>query len=582
MPDPPHSPIRTPSAKSRPIEPTIPPKPEPAGFAELYCRSNFSFLEASAHPDELADRAAELGYNALAVTDINSLAGVVRAHVAAKEAGLKLLVGAEVTPDDAPAAVLLAIDRTGYANLSRLLTLGRRRAKKGDCRLSFADVAGHAKGLIACVPLWPHVATAEETDEALPRLQDYRDAFGDRAYALAGLFLGPEDRLALARMSDIAKRAGLPLVATNAPLMHAAERRFLLAVLTGIRHGKSIHELADVLPRNGERHLKSGDDMRRLLKDRPDAVRRTLEIAGRCSFRLDELKYEYPEELVPPGLTPIAHLSRLTWQGASKRYAKGIPDKIKNLLGHELWLIEKLKYEAYFLTVHDLMTFARSKGILCQGRGSAANSAVCYCLGVTAVDPDQHDLLFERFVSAERDEAPDIDIDFEHERREEVLQYAYAKYGRDRCGMTAEVITYRPKSAVRDLGKALGLSPDRIDKLAKSIERYGRGEDFRTRLAEAGLDPNSRLGRQLLHLVDELLGFPRHLSQHVGGLVLSRGRLVGGSASPTYAAITSRSHHGIANVSLMDGSVRGINESFDRSVWRALGTRAGGEVVGEF
>jgi error-prone DNA polymerase len=526
MPELPHPPVRTPPSKTPPFgEPSVPPKPEPAGYAELYCRSNFSFLSASSHPDELVERAAELGYNALGVTDINSLAGVVRTHAAAKEAGLKQLVGAEVVLDDAPGAVLLAIDRMGYANLSRLITTGRRRAKKGDCRLSFDDVAAHAAGLIACVPLWPHVVTTEELNDILPRLHAYREAFGDRCYSLAALFLGPEDRLALSRMSDLAKQAKLPLAATNAPLMHDAERRFLLAVLTCIRIGKSVHELTDELPSNGERHLKSGDEMRRLFANRPDAVKRTLEIADRCTFRLNELKYEYPEELIPEGETAISHLTRLTWKGAAKRYPSGVPDKVKTLLGHELWLIEKLKYEAYFLTVHDLMRFARRQGILCQGRGSAANSAVCYCLGVTNVDPERHDLLFERFVSAERDEAPDIDIDFEHERREEVLQYAYAKYGRDRCGMTAEVITYRPKSAIRDVAKAMGLSPDRIDKLAKGIERYGIGEDFAARLSEVGLDPKSRFGRQLIHLVDELLGFPRHLSQHVGGLVLSRGRL---------------------------------------------------------
>ena len=524
MPDPPHPPVRTPPAKP-PESASVPAKPEPAGYAELSARSNFSFLSAASHPDELAERAAALGYAALGVADLNSLAGVVRTHVAAREAGLKQLVGAEVTPDDAPAVVLHATDRGGYANLSRLITLGRRRAKKGDCRLSFADVAGHAAGLIACVPLWPHVVTAEQTENALPRLRDYRDAFGDRCYSLAALFLGPEDGLALGRMGDLAKRAGLPLAATNAPLMHDPERRFLLAVLTCVRLGRSVHELSDELPRNGERHLKSGDAMRHLFRDRPDAVRRTLEVAGRCAFRLDELRYEYPEELVPDGTTAIAHLSRLTWAGAEGRYPRGVPDKVKTLIGHELWLIEKLKYEAYFLTVHDLMEYARSQGILCQGRGSAANSAVCYCLGVTAVDPDRHDLLFVRFVSAERDEAPDIDIDFEHERREVVLQYAYAKYGRERCGMTAEVITYRPKSAVRDVGKALGLSPDRIDKLAKTLERHGVGDDLAARLAEGGLDAASRLGRQLTRLVDELLGFPRHLSQHVGGLVLSRDRL---------------------------------------------------------
>lgn len=527
MPEVPHPPSRTPPAPTSPAPPPLPERPKPIGFAELYCRTNFSFLAAASHPDELVHRAAELGYAALAVTDVNSVAGVVRAHVAAKDAGLKILVGAEVVLDDAPPAVLLATDRGGYANLCRLLTLGRRRAKKGECRLGFADVAAHVGGLLACVPLWEHVVTAERTEEALPHLHDYRDAFGDRAYGLAGLFLGPEDGLALARMGDLAKRAKLPLAATNAALMHVSERRFLLAVLAAIRLGKSIHELAAVLPRNGERYLRTGEEVRQVFRDRPDTVKRTLEVAARCTFRLDELRYEYPAELVPDGMTPIEHLTGLVWKGAGKRYPDGIPAKVRTLLGHELWLIEKLKYEAYFLTVQDFVRFARHEKppILCQGRGSAANSAVCYCLGVTAVDPAESDLLFERFVSEERGEAPDIDIDFEHGRREEVLQYAYGKYGRERCGMTAEVITYRPRSAVRDVGKALGLSPDRIDRLAKMLDQWGSGADLVDRLAEGGLDPKSRLGRQFLVLVGELLGFPRHLSQHVGGLVLSRSRL---------------------------------------------------------
>lgn len=526
MPEHPHPPSRVASIPFRAAE--TPPRnsrPETAGYVELYARSNFSFLSAASHPDELVQRAAALGHGAIAVTDTNSLAGVVRAHVAAKTTGRKLLVGSEIVPEDAPTAVLLPVDRGGYANLSRLITVGRRRAKKGECRLGFADVAAHAEGLLALVPLWPHVLTMEGTDEAWPRLQEYRDVFGDRCYSLAGLFLGPEDKLALARMGDLAKRARLPLVATNAPLVHDAGRRFLLAVLTAVRLGRSIHELAAELPRNGERQLKSGDEMRRLFADRPDAVRRTLEVAARCNFSLDELRYEYPEELVPPGMTPIEHLTQLTWKGAAAKYPNGIPPKVEELLRHELELIGRLTYEAYFLTVEDIVRFAKSQEILVQGRGSAANSAVCYCLGITAVDPNTHELLFERFISASRNEPPDIDIDIEHERREEVLQYAYGKYGRDRCAMTAEVITYRPRSAVRDVGKALGLAADRVDKIAKNLESYGRGDDLSAGLIAAGLDPRSRLGRQMIHLVDELLGFPRHLSQHVGGLVLSRGRV---------------------------------------------------------
>ena len=498
MPDIPHPPSR-PKVLAFPKPPAfapVPPldeKPKTVGFAEIYCPTNFSFLEGASHADELATRAAQLGYHALAVTDKNSLAGAVKAHVAAKAADLKLLVGAEITPQDAPPAVLLATNRTGYENLCRLITLGRRRGQKGECLLTFHDLAGHADQLIACVPLWQHVKTVEQADSILPRLCDYRDTFGDRGYSLAALFRGPEDQLLMARMTELAQRAELPTAATGAPLYHTPSRRFLHAALTAVRLGKPVAELAAALPANGERHLQSYGELERLFHGYPAFVRRTLEVANRCTFSLDELKYEYPEELIPTGTTAIAHLTRLTWDGAAGRYPDGIPDKVRTLLGHELWLIEKLKYEAYFLTVHDLVAFARGRGILCQGRGSAANSAVCYCLGVTSIDPEKHDLLFERFISAERDEAPDIDIDFEHERREEVIQYAYTKYGRDRCGMTAEVITYRPKSAVRDVGKALGLSADRIDRLAKNLERWGRGEQLNQRMQEAGLDPTSTL-----------------------------------------------------------------------------------------
>ena len=494
-------------------------------YAELHCRTNFSFLEGASHPDELVHRAVELGLSGLAITDRNSLAGVVRAHSAAKDCGLKLLIGTEVTPTDAPAAVLLATDRTGYGRLCRLLTLGRRRAPKGECRLTLDDVTAHAEGLLACVPLKPLSGVAVDAKSAAAALSRYREAFQDSCYGLAELHRGPDDRRELQRMRDLATTGGVSLAAANDVHYHIPQRRYLHDVQTAIRHGCTVAELGHRRFPNAERQLKSAGDMAELFSGCLDAVARTVEIADRCTFSLDELRYEYPEELCPAGETPVEFLHRLTWDGARRRYPRGIPEKVRGLIAHELRLIAELRYEAYFLTVRDLVQFARSRDILCQGRGSAANSAVCYCLEITSVDPDRIDVLFERFVSAERDEAPDIDVDFEHERREEVIQYVYDRYGRERAGMTATVITYRPRSAVRDVGKALGLSLDRIDRVAGSLERATDTEQMAERLREAGMDPESRMARQWVGLVDQLLGFPRHLSQHTGGMVLTRGPL---------------------------------------------------------
>ncbi|NNJ24225.1 error-prone DNA polymerase [Alienimonas chondri] len=506
---------------------TDPPPESPgagANYAELRCRSNFTFLEGASHPDELVQTAAALGYAALAVTDVNTLAGVVRAHVAAKKVGLKLLVGAEVVCRDAPPCVLLAEDRAGYANLSKLLTVGRRRAEKGACDLRFADVADHAAGLTCGVTLTP----GRETSGRILSPSDLRGIFPERCWGLVQLSRGPEDRRSLSLQLAAAKAARLPPVAAGGVLYHEPGRQFLHDVLTATRLGRPVSELLAELAPNAERHLKARGDLLRTFHGRADLLDGTLAIADRCRFSLDELRYEYPEEIVPKGETPVGYLTRLTWAGADKRYPEGVPDAVKTALGHELWLIEKLRYAAYFLTVYDLVRFARSRGILCQGRGSAANSAVCFCLGITAVDPAEHHLFFERFLSAERNEPPDIDVDFEHERREEVIQYLYQKYGRDRAGIAATVITYRPRSAIRDVGKALGLSLDRVDALAKSIGRYGEegtGDKLRERFREAAFDPDSRLAKQLIVLVRQLLGFPRHLSQHSGGMVMTRGRL---------------------------------------------------------
>jgi len=517
-------------------------------YAELHAKTNLSFLEAASHPDELVRRAAELGLAALAVTDRNSLAGVVRAFTAAGDLGFRLIIGAEITPLDAPPVVVWATDRAAYGRLCRLITRGRRRSEKGDCRITLSDIAEHAGGLLAgVVPLGgcpdfceakmglsPLTGVTQEhghASEAMPpdsfssTLARYREIFTDRCYLVAELHHGPHDRRRLEWLVESARCAAVPLVAAGDVHYHVPQRRALQDVLTAICHGTTVAGAGALLAANAERALHSPEEMARRFAAVPEAIERTLEIADRCTFSLGELRYEYPEELAPPGETPTSHLRNLAWAGARRRWPVGIPAKVRKLLRHELTLIEQLGYEAYFLTVWDLVRFARRRGILCQGRGSAANSAVCYCLGITAVDPQQTDVLFERFVSRERNEAPDIDVDFEHERREEVLQYLYEKYGRDRAGLTAEVITYRPRSAVRDVGKALGLSLDRVDALARRLEHFRDEPDLAARCRESGINPESTVGRQLVELVGQLVGFPRHLSQHTGGMVMTRGPL---------------------------------------------------------
>jgi len=488
-------------------------------YAELHCKTNFSFLEGASHPDELVVRAAEVGLTALAITDRNTLAGVVRAHLAAKELDLKLLIGAEITPSDAPPVALWATDRAAYGRLSRMITRGRRQAPKGQFQLTLDELAEHSAGLIAGV-----IAGQENPD--VHDLRRYREIFTDRCYLLAEVYRGPDDEGRLAQLHALSQRAKLPIAAAGDVHYHRRSRLALQDVLTAIRLGATVAEAGSALFPNAERFLKSPDEMLERFHEYPAALARTVEIASRCTFSLEQLRYEYPEELAPAGETPLEYLTRLSWAGAKKRYPDGVPDKVRDLLQHELELIAELRYEAYFLTVFDLVSFARRRNILCQGRGSAANSAVCYCLGVTSVDPAQMNVLFERFISRERQEAPDIDVDFEHERREEVLQYLYEKYGRERAGMTAEVITYRPRSAVRDAGKALGLSLDRVDALAKHLEGHRHIDDnLAQRCRDVGLDPESSLGERLLAVVGELVGFPRHLGQHVGGMVMTQGPL---------------------------------------------------------
>jgi error-prone DNA polymerase len=516
--------------------------PAAEAYVELDVKTNFSFLRGASHPDELVYRAAELGYRAIAITDLNTLAGVVRAHEAAKETGLKLLIGSHLTFDDGPDLLVYASDRPAYARLCRLLTLGKRRAEKGECLLHLADFLEHQEGVVAAAlpdsclaaplagrgPDAPAARSsrapqAERLNDANYRaLGTLRDCLGDRFSLAVSCLYGVDDITRMRDLLRLGRRLNIPLLATNAAHYHDPSRRALQDVLTCIRHGCTIQEAGFRLFPNGERYLKSPAQMHRLFAEHPGALARGIEIAERCNFSLDELRYEYPDELAPPGNSPLQYLSQLAWDGARERYPAGVPDKVRQQIEHELKLIAQLKFEAYFLTVYDLVKFARSRGILCQGRGSAANSAVCYCIGVTSVDPSRIDVLFERFISSARNEPPDIDVDFEHERREEVIQYIYEKYGRDRAGMTAEVISYRGRSAVRDVGKALGLSLDLVDSMAKRLDWWDRGTLSEDRIRESGLDPADRTVRLIIALTSELLGFPRHLSQHVGGMVMTR------------------------------------------------------------
>ncbi len=508
------------------------------GYFELHCRTNFSFLEGASHASELVEQAQKLGYRGVAITDRNTLAGVVRAHSASRELNsFPIVIGAEITPIDALPVVLWATDRAAYGRLCRLITAGRRRAAKGEAKIYFADIAEHAEGLLAGVlpeaipfslPEGAPAAMARGLERLVPNeaeLHRYGDLFGDRAYLLFELFYGPQDERYGAEMTKMSKRTRLPLLAAGGVLYHATSRLPLQDVLTATRWRMTVDAARPFLQVNAERHLQPLEAIARKFSAWPDAVTRTLEVAGRCHFSLSELRYEYPEELAPDGKTPMEYLRDLTAKGAAKRFPSGIPGRIQELINHELSLIDEMRYEAYFITVWDIVRFARDRGILCQGRGSACNSVVLYCLEVSSVDPDRINVLFERFISKSRNEAPDIDIDFEHERREEVLQYLYTKYGRERAGLAAVVITYRIRSAIRDVGRALGMSLDLIDAISKQVDGYYEDEQLAQRCRAAGLEPNSQLGKRFLHLAQELVGMPRHLSQHVGGMVITRGPL---------------------------------------------------------
>jgi error-prone DNA polymerase len=526
------------------------------GFAELSAMTNFSFLRGASHPEEMVARAAELGLAGIGIADRNTLAGVVRAHVFAREnkaamEETRVAPGARLAfMDGAPDVLAYPKDRAAYGRLCRILTAGNLRAPKGECWLRMEDLLEHSEGLqvVALPPTSPCDRGGEDkrsggikrlaardpssgpSGHLLPQgekraLARLREAFGPRLWIGASLTYGEDMRGGLARRAALTRKLGAPLIATNDALMHAPERRALADVVACIREGVTLAVAGRLTQANAERHLKAPSEMARLFAEAPQAIEETIRFLEGLSFSLDELAHCYPEELREGYATPQAALEAFALEGARARYPEGVPERTREALKHELALIAALDYAPYFLTVHDIVRFARTRGILCQGRGSAANSAVCFCLGITEVDPARFDLLFERFVSPERNEPPDIDVDFEHERREDVIQYIYKRYGRERAGLAAAVATYRTRSAIRETAKVFGLSDDVITALngtAWGHDSVPIGED---RVRSAGLDAADPTLALALRMAEELTGFPRHLTQHSGGFVITRDRL---------------------------------------------------------
>ncbi|HDR9241200.1 TPA: error-prone DNA polymerase, partial [Burkholderia vietnamiensis] len=509
-------------------------------YAELFCRSNFSFLHGASHAEELVARAAELGYRGLAITDECSLAGAPRMHVAAQAQGLPLVVGAyfAVTPDEVapghdpgPGAfglVLLAQNREGYGNLAELISWRRMAAPKGTYTLTSRMLSAppaafaHLRGMPDCfailVPVYPVRADVLDAQVAW-----FRATFGERARLGLVQLQRALDGAQREEIRAAGERRGVPVVALGDVTMHRRSCKPLQDVMTAIRVGMPVAECGYALAPNAEQHLRSRQRIGQLYS--PDEIAQTCEILDACDFELGSLRYEYPDEIVPAGLTPTRYLEQETLAGARARYPRGVPEKVAKLIRHELDLIAKLSYEPFFLTVYDIVKFARSRNILCQGRGSAANSVVCYCLGITEVDPDQSTMLFERFISEKRGEPPDIDVDFEHQRREEVIQHIYRKYGKDRAAIAAAVSTYRPRGVLRETGKALGVDPMLVDRVAKAHRWFDGSRDLLKQFASTGLDPATPLIATWATLAARLLNFPRHLSQHSGGFVISRGKL---------------------------------------------------------
>jgi len=488
-------------------------------FAELHCISNFTFLRGASQPEALVKRAAELNYHAICISDECTLSGVVRAHVQAKNSNIKLIIGSEFKMDDGLRFVLLAVDRKSYGQLSHLISMSRRHAKKGEYFLDKTLFELYKP--TDCLVLWlPDNKSNQQDEKSLDFLQQN---FNKRLWICVELLLTGTDQVYFNSLKKIAKKFNLPLVATNDVHMHDRSSRPLQDVLTAIRYGEPIHRLGKKLHANGERHLRSLQKLQQLYP--AELLAESKRIADLCHFTLDELRYEYPDEIVPKGHTTRSWLRQLVEEGVKKRWPQGESKHVRKLIEHEMKLVHELSYEPYFLTVYDVVRFAKEQGILCQGRGSAANSVICFCLGITEVDPARMNVLFERFISKERDEPPDIDVDFEHERREEVIQYIYQKYGRNRAALAATVITYQPRSAIRDVGKALGFALDQVDRLAKHINWWDGKKLDPTRLEGTGFKPDNPMILYLVSLVNQIVGFPRHLSQHVGGFVIAKGQL---------------------------------------------------------
>lgn len=488
-------------------------------YSELQVTTHFSFLRGASSAEELFARAAELGIDALGVVDRNSLAGIVRAWEAAKTTGVRLVVGCRLDLADGMSILVYPTDRPAYSRLTRLLSLGKSRGGKGKCILDLADVEVYCEGLIA-------ILVPDEADDVYAgQLRKVAAIFGDRVYVSLCLRRRPNDRLRLYNLSSMAFRHKVKTVVTNDILFHDPGRRQLQDVVTCIRNRTTIDDVGYERERHADRFLKPPEEMHRLFAEYPEALARTQEIVSRCKFDMSELQYQYPEEAIIPGLDAQQSLTKFTWEGAADRYPEGVPEKVRKAILHELELIRVMKYAPYFLTVYSIVRFARSKNILCQGRGSAANSAVCYCLGITSINPETGDLLFERFVSMERNEPPDIDVDFEHSRREEVIQWIYETYGRSRSALCSTVTRYRAKGALRDVGKALGLPEDLIGQLSSGIWGWSEDGVGEKQLRENNMNASDYRLQLALELAGQLMGAPRHLGQHPGGFVLTQDRL---------------------------------------------------------
>ncbi len=495
-------------------------------YCELQVTSNFSFLRGASHPEEMVQQAAEFGYPKIAITDVNTLAGIVRAHSEARKHHIQLIPACRLDLLDGSSLLAYPTNREAYGRLSALLSLGNLRAEKGKCHLYRADVFTHKEGIIF-IALAPDALGKDFDFEATfpAELKLYKQEFGQLLYLAANRNYQGQDQKRMYRLAALGSNLNIPLVATNDVYYHHPQRRELQDVLTCVREKCTIQTAGFRLHQNAERHLKPIEEMERLFRQYPEAIENTMEIANRCQFTLDSLEYIYPEEITSEGRTPQEELEYLSWKGAKEIFGAPLPQKVVDNINHEMAFVKEMNYASYFLTVYDIVRFAREQKILCQGRGSAANSTICYCLGITSVDPTKFDLLFERFISSARNEPPDIDVDFEHERREEVIQYIYHKYGRDRAAIVATVTQLHQKGAIRDVGKAMGLSVDTINRLSGSIWEFTNEWFEGNRITEQGLNPKDPLLLKVLELTGQMMGFPRQLGQHTGGFVITRGKL---------------------------------------------------------